>query len=263
MDRPHPTQSQLIQDIWEYGELVCLRNYDGLRTLQEGLSQDELAEIAWTLGRFSLLLRGQSREDPMLAFCHPEAHALRIQGFRMVFHWRGRSEIRAENSIQRQARGKIQNRSSEDSTRSAILNSVDEYRRAVRKGESTEIKRSLKSPSKTRVKFDSQQQRQADIQVKSSKIEREKSRLSQKQKSAQKGKLGSHPAVHAAKGLLSRFKREKTSAYNQLYQYDKCVSNYLRLDVLTRLQNWDQSTSLLRHLLTDPVMNDAGENQNL
>ena len=235
-----------------------MNNDEGLRSLQAGLSEDELAEIAWTLGRFSMLMRNHSRDDPMLAFCHPEAHALRIQGFKMAFHWREKSEIRANNSAQRQAREKVYHRSQEDSSRRAILNSVDDYRRAVRKGETSDVKRSLCAPSTSRVKFESQQKRQADIQTKTAKIETEKARITQKDKSVKKGKFCAHPAVHAAKGVLSRFKRERTSAYNQLYQYDNCVSSYLRLDVLTRLQNWDQSTSLLRHLLTDPVMNDAG-----
>lgn len=142
------------------------------------------------------------------------------------------------------------------------MNSVDEFRRFARKGESTDVKRSRLTPSNTRVKFENQQKRQADVQTKSARIETERARKVRQKASVKKGNLASHPAVHAAKGILSRFKKEKTSAYNQLFQYDNQVPSMTRLDLLTKLQNWDSTTPLLVHLLTDPVMNNGGKKLN-
>ena len=69
----------MINDIDEYGELICQRDFKGLKNLQQGLSEDEIAEMAWTLGRFSPQLRGKSRDDPMLAFRHPEGKFVHIK----------------------------------------------------------------------------------------------------------------------------------------------------------------------------------------
>ena len=95
---PHATQFELMDKLSQYKELYVEARWEELNAFIGEQNAEDLSQLTWALGRYSIFIHERDSPTPLAIFEHPDHSLLNIRQFGFSIYWKNAQMAQKPNS---------------------------------------------------------------------------------------------------------------------------------------------------------------------